>query len=406
MAASQTNPRPASPGPRRGERRPLSRGKKFGFSVAGTFIFLALFGLGSELVFAILKPERSFNTWRRDSLTYLLDEDVDWKLEPRLYPWGEVNADFFRGQRVTKERVPGTLRIALLGGSAAFDMWKRDEETWAEELERELSGVLRRPVEVLNAGTPGYSTWQSVRLLESRILAYDPDLVLVYHLYNDSLYFRFDDRDKIADAWRLNARSCYMTDAAHEHAVWDTLSLFFPRTTDFLRAMVVEAAIRELRSEAHKVWKDTELRSEVHPVGFGLYETNLRRMAKLLEPRRIPLGLVTQASIIREQNTKAERQRIHYAYRGLSTERLWKAYQDAYAVPDKIAATHPHVFVIKAHERVPVDSRLFVDEVHLTKDGSRLLARVVTKGVVDHINQSLRNRAEAGSAMTKAEAPE
>jgi hypothetical protein len=128
-------------------------------------------------------------------------------------------------------------------------------------------------------------------------------------------------------------------------------------------------------------------------------------MAKFLEPRRIPLGIVTQASMIREQNTKAERQRIHYAYRGLSAGRLWKAYQDAYAVPGKVAAAHPRVFVIKAHERVPLDPRLFHDEVHLTQDGSHLLARIVTKGVVDHINRSLRNQAEASSARTEAEAP-
>ena len=45
----------------------------------------------------VAEPEASYERWRASSMRYLLDSEVDWKLEPGPHPWGRINGDDFRG---------------------------------------------------------------------------------------------------------------------------------------------------------------------------------------------------------------------------------------------------------------------------------------------------------------------
>jgi len=159
--------------------RTLSRKRRVVFAlvtiIGSTVLCLVLL----ELVLRSVHPSDSFKKWYDQSLTYLLDGDVQWKLEPRHYAWGQVNEFNFRGPPIGPERTRGKLRIVLLGGSAAFDLNKRDDETWAAQLEEALAEELGRPVEIMNCGTPGYSTWQCYCLLSSKMLKWQPDAVIL-----------------------------------------------------------------------------------------------------------------------------------------------------------------------------------------------------------------------------------
>lgn len=99
----------------------------------------------------------AYQAWHERSLTYLEDSQTDWRLEPRRYPWGQVNRYGFRGPEIPQQKSPGTCRIVVVGGSAAFDLWKRDGETWGDRLEGRLARALPCRVEVMNTGTLGLS---------------------------------------------------------------------------------------------------------------------------------------------------------------------------------------------------------------------------------------------------------
>jgi hypothetical protein len=129
-----------------------------------------------EISLPVRQPQSTYRAWREASFTYLEDPETDWRLEPRAYPWGQVNRYGFRGPEIPPEKRPGTCRVLVLGGSAAFDLWKRDGETWSDQLQQRRGQALPCRVEVMNTGTPGYSTWQAARLLESRLLRWKPDL--------------------------------------------------------------------------------------------------------------------------------------------------------------------------------------------------------------------------------------
>ncbi len=74
-------------------------------------------------------------------------------------------------------------RIVALGDSSTFGWDVAADETWPKVLERALAAS-DRPMEVLNLGTPGYSTQQGLLSLPE-VWAQQPDLLIVAFGHND-----------------------------------------------------------------------------------------------------------------------------------------------------------------------------------------------------------------------------
>jgi lysophospholipase L1-like esterase len=121
-----------------------------------------------------------------------LDEDLFWSVRPRIhvnYFGAEVTTNSL-GQRSPElsPKSPATFRILSLGESTTFGVGVRDDETYSARLARELAeSDPRRRFEVINAGVPAYSSFQSLLYLQLRGLSLEPDLVLFYHELNDYL---------------------------------------------------------------------------------------------------------------------------------------------------------------------------------------------------------------------------
>jgi hypothetical protein len=93
------------------------------------------------------------------------------------------------GVRVTSApRCDGcpTVRLWLVGGSAAFGLGQRDDHTIASDLVRlaDRDGIA---LEVRNLGVPGWTLWQEHEALTADLAATDapPDLVVFFDGYND-----------------------------------------------------------------------------------------------------------------------------------------------------------------------------------------------------------------------------
>jgi N-acetylglucosaminyldiphosphoundecaprenol N-acetyl-beta-D-mannosaminyltransferase len=86
-----------------------------------------------------------------------------------------INGQGLRADRDYGPPAPGTRRILAVGDSFTMGYSVAAERTWVRELERRLGN----PWEVINAGVPGYSTWQEVTYLEEEGLALRPEIVLL-----------------------------------------------------------------------------------------------------------------------------------------------------------------------------------------------------------------------------------
>ena len=81
--------------------------------------------------------------------------------------------------RGTSVPAKGTFKILVLGDSQTFGMGVGDAESFSAQLERTVKAINGRPLQVFNAGVPGYSTcdevWKAARLTPQ----IKPDLIVV-----------------------------------------------------------------------------------------------------------------------------------------------------------------------------------------------------------------------------------
>lgn len=130
---------------------------------------------------------------------HLPDQWVWWKVKPNLrdykvhIAWDETHSFTLnttaQGFRATgPQQESPALRILVVGDSTAFGVGVDDADSWPALLEKKLAAALQREVEVVNAGVPGYSTFQALRMAEKYAEEPKPDLLIVCAGFNDSVY--------------------------------------------------------------------------------------------------------------------------------------------------------------------------------------------------------------------------
>jgi hypothetical protein len=119
-----------------------------------------------------------------------VDPDELWTLRPGAplpgVPGEQVNALGFRGPELALDKTPGRVRIAVLGGDAAFG----SGVPWRESFCARLVELLERaglPAEVLCAGVPKSSIRQRLEHYRRRVRPYRPD-VLIHTFVGDVGY--------------------------------------------------------------------------------------------------------------------------------------------------------------------------------------------------------------------------
>lgn len=128
-----------------------------------------------------------------------------WKLEPdRVFesPVGDTTINAVGLRTALTPDVPkaaGEVRILVTGDSSVYGWGQPDGQTYAEQLEQLLDRVTpRHTVRVINLGVPGYSTEQTLRLLEDLGWSYDPDLLVVHNIFSDCNIDAFQDEAALA----------------------------------------------------------------------------------------------------------------------------------------------------------------------------------------------------------------
>jgi len=128
--------------------------------------------------------------------------DVSYRLRPGAEnPWSGIretlNDQGFRGENVAEKSATG-FRVITVGDSCAFGHGVEADETFSHYLQ----GLLRdrfpkRSIDVINAGMPGTNFYQHVLFFQSNLIGFDPDLVLIYSgpNYMDNLrLFRLEEK--------------------------------------------------------------------------------------------------------------------------------------------------------------------------------------------------------------------
>ncbi|MDP8254558.1 MAG: SGNH/GDSL hydrolase family protein [Candidatus Alcyoniella australis] len=132
----------------------------------------------------------------RESDLYVADPELFWSLRPGANEPGTTpesalpltNSLGLRGPEIQTPKPAERKRVISLGDSCTFGDGVRTDQTYAALLRDEL--LLLQPdldVDAVNAGVPGYTSFQALRQLRDRLPALEPDLVTLYLGLNDHI---------------------------------------------------------------------------------------------------------------------------------------------------------------------------------------------------------------------------
>lgn len=122
---------------------------------------------------------------------FVPDQQMIWALKPDWngLEFNEVpvhhNSFGLRGPEPAPVRTHDRMRILFVGDSVTYGHNLPAAATIPRRLQRQLAGRKGRSVEVINAGVPGYSTFQEAVQIQSLGAALTPDLILLGFCLND-----------------------------------------------------------------------------------------------------------------------------------------------------------------------------------------------------------------------------
>ena len=279
-----------------------------------------------------------------------------------------INAQGFRGTRDTPPAGPaGTIRIVALGGSSTICFDSDDARTWCALLERMLREHYRRDVEVVNAGVPGYSVFESKINYQYRLRHLHPDMIVVYHTWNDIKYFKsieagwFPDKQPWRPTWRRQLKSL-----ARRFQLGRRVRLFlnevvYPRRRENMFAQADPATAIASDGAAHR-WE----------------RQNYRDLVALATVDGVPIVLATQASLVADSTIQKPDVRgvLYVEYANMSFDELAREW-DAVTAIIRDTAAETGACLADVRSRVPADREHLADHVHPTDRGNEAVARAL-----------------------------
>jgi lysophospholipase L1-like esterase len=268
-----------------------------------------------------------------------------------------INSKGFRGREIAGEK-GGIYRIVALGESTTFGMTcEPDDKPWPELLEQMIRERLktRRPVEVINAGTPGYSLRDNLRTLPGHILPLKPDMIISYH----------------------GANGFNLIDETLLGPVGAAAPPYMPRplklAADFEYRIKV---MRFLNRERKALHTSPAFANPLETI----YAEAYRQLIHIAATNNIRLMLANYSMPVTGKSDPA----VIDFYQGGNYDSVRgriKANMIHSLILQQLAGQHPEVCLIDTHPHLDGEHEKFIDLMHFTQEGRRQLAENIFAGI-------------------------
>ncbi|MFT5584886.1 MAG: hypothetical protein ACI9VR_002474, partial [Cognaticolwellia sp.] len=179
--------------------------KRLAFAAVSTLLVFGALEVGARLILADdlvasqgLPPSPSSSAQTMKGNPYLLWEQVP-GLRQEQGATANINSLGMRGPEPELPKPKGVRRLLATGDSSVYGFGVGDGQPFVNVAAQALS-TPSAPIEGWNAAIPGYSSFQSINLLEMRALALEPDVLIIANLWSDNNFDDFVDKDLIS-AW-------------------------------------------------------------------------------------------------------------------------------------------------------------------------------------------------------------
>lgn len=314
-----------------------------------------------------------------------------WSTEPGSTQQASHNSLGFRGRETTREKPPGVFRIVTLGGSSVYGQSEsKDEAVWSARLEEILR--VERPgarIEVINAGAPGYSSFEMLVQLEMRVVDLAPDVVVVYEAVNDmrtALYTAgalvpAGDNTHYRSPWPVDRPSSFekLLQKSRTYLIARRyLTNYVHRRADlFYYAMVnYDAGRADLYCGGKAGYPD----GRVPERGFETYRRNLEQILSVADVAHAKVLITTQAIMMWDMlgtNRECEQTQVESFLRIQEIQR-----EVAGARGVALSETGKRIADEEERHFRETGEHLFKNDVHPFDTGSELIARAVADALI------------------------
>jgi sulfatase modifying factor 1 len=268
-----------------------------------------------------------------------------------------INSLGLRGPEPAIPKPPGLRRILATGDSSVYGFGVPLEDSFVAVAAAAMASP-EAPVEGIPAALPGYSTLQTLNLLGMRALRLEPDLVVVANLWSDHASARVEDAALLDRYQRFDAGLAGSLDRAL-------------RRTALYRLLSWELGVRRgAQARARMDWTPEPPSStqQGRRVPVEDYRHNLAAIARLVGERGAELAYLVLPHPADLRGQPEEREGYHPYRQAMRAEaaRLGAPIVEG-----------GQVFAAASHGAGPEIEDLFLDNIHPSAAGHRLLGRAL-----------------------------
>ncbi len=278
------------------------------------------------------------------------------------------------------DRSGDSYRILAIGGSTTRNGHLREEDRYPALLETIIDG--RHPgreVDVFNSGQDWWTTKHSLINYVTNVRDWRPDLVIVMHAVND-LYRSFTPKYYSVGEY----------DPSWSHFYGPAIGGADPPSYP---GHLYRRYLRRLLWKWYPRQRFVEVDYPIERyLSLPQFEVNLKRLIHYLQRDGVDIILLTQPSILKDEMTKAEWNVLKIGFGFCITSRnFWQseypsprslsAAMNAFNDVTRRVASTEGVPLVDLAEVVPRELVNFVDDVHYTTQGSRLVAEIIADAI-------------------------
>lgn len=305
------------------------------------------------------------------------DEPLRWRPEPNK---DGRNSLGLKNHEIHEKK--DQFRILFLGDSLLWCGETSSGQMYTEIVEQRLNAVqvLGRPVEVINAGICGYTTYQESEFLKIYGLDMKPDLVFLCLVFND-VYFKYLHRPVMGDSGlgfsgadpeiflhRFDAQSFWGSLFSKSHLAHECVYLSSRIIGKFQKEVLkTDVNLFESRTDFYLAWK-----------GYGWRETSrlIREMKEILTKRNVGFAVIV-FPVSEQMDDEKLRKNKEYM---LFPQRKIQEICDKYEIP---------VLDLTGALSQGGGKTLFSDYLHLTGAGNDIVAKELGSYLEGYLSRHL-----------------
>jgi len=302
------------------------------------------------------------------------------------------------------EKPANEIRIAFIGASTTANLNLPYAKNWPGHLGRRLQKKFPgKRVRIINAAVPGYDTAESLGNLALRVMPFDPDVVIIYHLYND---LKVINRQKgfQPDYAHVHDRPLGYHEKPHWMLRFLNNSMFYVRTRAKYREMIKNRAAARLVEQPANDSSGSARSSAIPGLAMDTFRQHMVSLVSIAQGEGTQVILSSFATLhdpgfdwsavdrmesLLSPLQKTELVSLTHFTPGLTLEGIFAGVRKYNEVLKQIARSY-HTGWVDNARLIPHEDACFIDRVHFSEDGARRMAENFFPAVVLALEERTR----------------